>query len=48
MVNKRTMEILDQIVFYILVVVAIVIYFQVDRKWGLYMILIMIGLFYSQ
>jgi hypothetical protein len=43
MVTKRTLEIIDQIVFYILVIVAIVIYFQVDRKWGLYMILIMIA-----
>ena len=44
MVTKRTIELLDQIVFYVLVVVAIVVYFQVDRKWGLYIILIMIGI----
>jgi hypothetical protein len=42
MVTRRTIEIIDQIVFYALTIAAIVIYFEVDRNWGLYLVIGMI------
>jgi hypothetical protein len=39
MVSQRILQILDQIVFYGLVIAAILIYFLVSRQWALYIII---------